>query len=112
MFSVSLWLMNGDRIHLGMALNASNTSLNRAKEVLFQARLLALLLIVGGRHIIVSIRRENYALNDEQHRHSWSSSMCYLFARSWSSEKRSSVRAQRKRNRSNASRGMTWVWNA
>ena len=40
-------LINGAGIHLGMALNASNASFNRAKKVFSQAGLSALIPIVG-----------------------------------------------------------------
>jgi hypothetical protein len=56
-------LIDGDRIHLGMALNAVNASFNQAKKVFTQARLLALIPIVGRCYIIVGLRCENNALN-------------------------------------------------
>src|SRR6185436_1272629 len=56
-------LIDGGRIHLGIALNASDASLNRAKKVFSQARLLALIPIVGPCYIIVGLRCENNALN-------------------------------------------------
>src|SRR5215208_7780852 len=56
-------LIDGGRIHLRMALNASNASLNRAKKVFSQARLSALIPIVGPCYIIIGIRCENNALS-------------------------------------------------
>jgi hypothetical protein len=56
-------LIDDDRIHLGMALNASKTSLNGPKELLSQARLSPLIPIIGRSYIIVSIRCENNAFN-------------------------------------------------
>jgi hypothetical protein len=49
-------VIDSDRIHLGMALNAAHTSFNRAEKVFTQARLLALIPIVGRCYIIVGFR--------------------------------------------------------
>src|SRR6185503_6443759 len=56
-------LIDGGRIHIRMALNASDASLNRAKKVFSQARLSALIPIIGACYIIVRLRCKDNALN-------------------------------------------------